>query len=195
MQGDRFASRIAAAHHALSNMTNGGVAVLDTMPAGRAAALLAECCGSSRWVTAMLSRRPFKTEERLLAASTEVWQSLDSDDWLEAFAHHPRIGQRASDRPQGEHGSAWSEAEQARVHDASDDVQAQLVRVNRDYEQRFGFIYIVCANGRSAEDMLEIANTRMENDLAAETIIAADEQHAITRLRLGKLLQSLQEGR
>lgn len=168
-----------------------GVVTLDTMAAGRAAALLAECCGSSRWVTAMLSQRPFHVQARLLEASTDVWHSLDSDDWLEAFAHHPRIGERASDRPQGEQGAAWSESEQSRVHDASDDVRTELARVNRAYEQRFGFIYIVCAAGKSAAEMLDIANRRMRHDLVQEITVAAAEQHAITQLRLVKLVDGL----
>lgn len=170
-----------------------GSRALDTMPAGRAAALLADCCGSSRWVTAMLSRRPFGTVDRLLAASTEVWHSLDSDDWLEAFAHHPRIGERASDRPQGAHGAAWSQSEQAGVDGARDTTRDALVRINRAYEQRFGFIYIICASGRSAEEMLEIANGRMQHDLSQEIVVAAAEQHAITQRRLATLLNTLPE--
>ena len=170
-----------------------GVQVLDAMPAGRAAALLAECCGSSRWVTAMLSRRPFVSAERLLTASTEVWHSLDSDDWLESFAHHPRIGQRASDRPQGEQGARWSEAEQQGVNGASDVTRTALANANRAYEQRFGFIYIVCAAGKSADEMLVIANGRMQHDLAQEITVAAAEQHAITQLRLERLVNTLRE--
>lgn len=170
-----------------------GVPALDAMPAGRAAALLAECCGSSRWVTAMLSRRPFGSSERLLAASTEIWESLDSDDWLEAFAHHPRIGQRASDRPHGEQEARWSEMEQQGVNGASDDMRTELAKVNRAYEQRFGFIYIVCATGRSADEMLAIANRRMQHDLSEEIAVAAAEQHAITQLRLEKLVGALRE--
>jgi len=171
-----------------------GVTILDTMPAGRAAALIADCCGSSRWVTAMLSRRPFGTIDRLLAASTEVWYSLDSDDWLEAFAHHPRIGERASDRPQGVQGAAWSEAEQAGVERARDTTRDALVKTNRAYEQRFGFIYIVCASGRSADEMLEMANQRMQHGLSQEIVVAAAEQHAITQRRLAKLVITLREG-
>lgn len=170
-----------------------GVPALDVMPAGRAAVLLAECCGSSRWVTAMLSRRPFESAERLLAASTEIWESLDSDDWLEAFSHHPRIGQRASDRPQGEQGARWSEVEQQGVHAASDDTRTELAKVNRAYEQRFGFIYIVCATGKSADEMLAIADRRMHHDLGQEITVAAGEQHAITQRRLAKLVGTLRE--
>ncbi len=175
------------------NSTDDGVHVLDAMPAGRAAALLAECCGSSRWVTAMLSRRPFADTQQLLAASTEIWHSLDSDDWLESFAHHPRIGQRASDRPQGEQGARWSEVEQQGVNDASEVTRSELVGVNRAYEQRFGFIYIVCATGKSAEQMLSLARDRMQHDLAQEIVVAAAEQHAITQLRLEKLVHTLRE--
>ena len=170
-----------------------GVQVLDAMPAGRAAALLAECCGSSRWVTAMLSRRPFETADRLHAASTEVWHSLDSDDWLESFAHHPRIGQRASDRSQGEQNARWSEAEQQGVDAASEITRSELAKVNRAYEQRFGFIYIVCATGKSADEMLAFANGRMQHDLGQEIAVAAAEQHAITQLRLQKLVNTLRE--
>jgi OHCU decarboxylase len=173
------------------NAPSDALAALDRMPAGRVAALLAECCASSRWVTAMVSRRPYATAEALHAAAREIWRSLDGEDWLEAFAHHPRIGSRASDRPQGERGEAWSAGEQAGVDAAQRDVVDELAKINRAYEQRFGFIYIVCATGLSAEEMLAMARARMQHSVQHELTVAAEEQSRITALRLDKLLAAL----
>lgn len=167
------------------------IAQLDTMPAGRGAVLLAECCGSSRWVTAMLARRPFATRDQLFDAASQIWRSLDADDWLEAFAHHPRIGERASDRMQGARGESWSLGEQSGMAGAPADTRDALVKANRAYEQRFGFIYIVCATGRSAEEMLTIIGERLHHDLHHELTVAAEEQRKITKLRLDKLLETM----
>jgi len=123
----------------------------------------------------MAQLRPFETRGELLAAADEVWNSLGSNDWLEAFARHPRIGERAS-------GAAA--AEQSGMRSAADDVRDQLAKANREYEARFGYIYIVCATGRSAEEMLDIVNERLNNDADTELKVAAEEQRKITQIRL-----------
>ncbi len=150
--------------------------------------LLAECCGASRWVSGMLARRPFGSRDAVLSAADEIWRSMDSEEWREAFSHHPRIGERKSVIPQTERGSAWAAGEQSRVERARDDVRAELAAANREYEQRFGYIYIVFATGKSAEELLALARERLRNDRDLELRIAAEEQRKITRLRLDKLL-------
>ena len=160
---------------------------LDALPPERAAELLRACCGSSAWVAGMVARRPFGTVPNVLAAADDVWRSLDRDDWHEAFAHHPRIGERRGALAQDARGAAWSAREQSRVSAAADHVRAELAAVNRAYEERFGHIYIVCATGKSAEELLALARTRLENDPQTELRVAAEEQHKITRLRLEKL--------
>jgi len=117
----------------------------------------------------------------LFNAADEIWKSLDRPDWLEAFAHHPRIGEQTS--------NSVAALEQSGVKSADDDIRAQLAQVNRDYEQSFGYIYIVCATGKSAEEMLAIARDRLNNDPSTELQVAAEEQRKITQLRLAKLLE------
>jgi 2-oxo-4-hydroxy-4-carboxy-5-ureidoimidazoline decarboxylase len=158
------------------------------MPADRAAGLLAECCGSARWVRMMLERRPFRRREALLSAALEVWRSLDPADWKEAFAHHPRIGERTSPLPQGAQARVWSASEQARADSAGDQTRRALAEANRAYEARFGYTYIVCATGRTAEEMLALARERLANDATSELRVAAGEQEEIARLRLQALL-------
>ena len=122
----------------------------DAMPAAPAAELLRACCGAARWVEAMVARRPFGSHGAVLAAAEQVWWSLAPDDWCEAFAHHPRIGERQGAVAQGARAAAWSAGEQASVAEAVETVHEQLAAVNRAYEARFGRIYIVCASGKSA---------------------------------------------
>jgi 2-oxo-4-hydroxy-4-carboxy-5-ureidoimidazoline decarboxylase len=164
------------------------VAELDALPEPQANKLFAECCGASRWVSGMLSRRPFRSRAVVLSTADEIWRSLGPADWREAFSHHPRIGERKSAVPQTERGSAWAAGEQSGVERARDDVRVELATANREYEQRFGYIFIVFATGKSAEEMLALARERLRNDPDTELRIAAEEQRKITRLRLDKLL-------
>jgi OHCU decarboxylase len=140
---------------------------------------LARCCGSSRWVAAMLSRRPFLTTAALYAAAEEVWGTLARTDLLEAFASHPRIGDRAT--------SAWSAEEQARAAAGGAETTASLRALNDAYAARFGYIFIICATGKSADEVLAALRARLENDAETELKVAAAEQALITRLRLEKL--------
>lgn len=155
---------------------------------------LRKCCGSSRWVSRMVDARPFGDEEALFARADEEWWALERADWLEAFAAHPRIGsQRDVDKKSGAE-KAWSSGEQAGAARATEDVKDALARANAEYEARFGHIYIVCATGKSAEEMLELARARLANDAAAELRVAAEEQRKITRIRLRKLLDQDEQG-
>lgn len=157
------------------------------MPAAEAAALLGSTCGASRWVDAMVARRPFGSRDALLSAADDIWLSTKPGDWHEAFSHHPRIGEVKSASPQDVRGAMWSLGEQAGVHVASATVQDELAAVNRAYEARFGHIYIVYAAGRTAEEMLATARDRLDNDPEVELVNAAEELRKITRLRLLKL--------
>jgi OHCU decarboxylase len=141
----------------------------------------------------MAERRPFAGRGRLAAAAGSVWRALAPGDWREAFAAHPRIGERAEPQARGHGGeetaARWSTGEQAGTSGASGEILAALAEANRAYEDRFGMTYIVCATGRSAEEMLALCQERLANDPAAELRAAAEEQLRITGLRLDKLLR------
>lgn len=156
---------------------------LNALPPDAARAALTRCCGSHRWVDAMLAARPFAGDAALFHAAERAWWALDRKDWLEAFARHPRIGEQG-----GGGGDAWSEAEQAGAARGGKDVRAALADGNRAYERRFGHVFLICATGRSADEMLAELERRLGNDPAAELEIAAGEQARITRLRLEKLV-------
>jgi OHCU decarboxylase len=161
---------------------------LNALPGDEAAAAFLACCGSTRWAREMAARRPFADVAALLAAADEVWWSLAPDDWDEAFRAHPRIGERKAAPAQGARAAAWSAQEQAGAASAGDETALALADGNRAYEERFGRIYIVCATGKTAEEMLAILRARLANDPATELRAAAAEQAKITRLRLEKLL-------
>jgi len=146
--------------------------------------LLARACGSSRWVDRMLARRPFGSQQALLSAAREEWFGLSKDDWLEAFGHHPKIGDTEKLRQRVLATWDLSEREQAGVYSGSDEVLSALADRNRAYEDRYGYIFIVCATGLSAEEMLARLRSRMENDPEVEIRIAAEEQARITAMRL-----------
>jgi hydroxyisourate hydrolase len=170
---------------------------------------LLRCCGSRRWAAAMTAARPFATLDALTGAADAIWASLDRSDWLEAFASHPRIGAGGAGRLRADGASAslaearldseraeaggddaWLAAEQAGVASASSDVLARLAEANHEYEARFGHIFIVCATGKSADDMLHLLEQRLDHDPLIELRVAAEEQRKITRIRLEKLLDA-----
>jgi OHCU decarboxylase len=172
----------------------------NALPAGEAEARLSSCCASSEWTRRMAAARPFGSFRELADEADRVWRSLSREDWLEAFAAHPPIG-AAGTGPAGLHPPpnsekdaggerfrALSREEQGGTRGASPETLANLADANRDYEERFGHIFIVCASGRNAAEMLALAEKRLGNDRATELAIAAEEQRKITRLRLEKLL-------
>ena len=171
-------------------MTSNGVAAFDALPHYDAAPLLESCCGSHAWVQAMLERRPFRSLVRILDEADEIWWSLAPDDWREAFDHHPRIGEQSAATPQPDVARAWSADEQRGAAASSDATRQALSEGNRDYERRFGHIYLVCATGKSAEEMLALLRVRLGNDPVTELHVAAMEQAKITRLRLEKMFGS-----
>jgi allantoicase len=158
-----------------------GVRLLDTSAAVAAAEVLRACCASAAWVEAMVAARPFGSPGALLAVADEVWAGLTDDDHREAFAAHPRIGERSD--------SAWSTREQAGAAGAQDGVLERIAEGNVAYEARFGHVYLVRAAGRSAEELLALLEERLGNDPAAELVVAAGQQAEITRLRLERWLR------
>jgi 2-oxo-4-hydroxy-4-carboxy-5-ureidoimidazoline decarboxylase len=149
---------------------------------------LTRCCGATRWVEGMLARRPFTSVEDLFAAADQVWIWLYEDDWLEAFTHHPKIGDLESLRKKFATTAGWASGEQSGVQSASEGTLQGLADGNRRYEEKFGYIFIVCATGKTADEMLAILTKRLDNEPAVELQLAAVEQQKITRLRLEKLL-------
>ncbi len=172
-------------------MTGGGLAKLNALPASGAERELGSCCGSTAWVRRVASRRPFGDASELYAVAEEVWWNLTPNDWLEAFRAHPRIGARAADAPQSTVSKSWSNTEQSGMHAAQGEVRDMLVQANAEYDRRFGYIFIVCATGKSAREMLGMLSIRLGNDSETELRVAAEEQSKITRLRLEKLLTRL----
>ncbi len=146
--------------------------------------MLSRACGSSRWVDRMMARRPFRSDARLLFAARNEWFGLSEQDWLEAFSHHPKIGDRSALAARFPATHDLSAKEQAGVGSASEDVITALAQANEDYVARFGFIFIMCATGKGAEEMLQLLRDRLPNDRATELRKAAEEQAKITALRL-----------
>ena len=136
----------------------------------------------------MTVARPFTALEDLLARADSVWWSLNQEDWLESFRAHPKIGEQKAVATQSEQARNWSKQEQSGTVGADAETRAALADGNQEYLKRFGFIFIVCATGKSSKEMLAVLNTRLKNDLEAELDVAAEEQRKITRLRLEKLL-------
>ncbi|HTJ81735.1 MAG TPA: allantoicase [Polyangiaceae bacterium] len=166
-----------------------GVDRLDRMPPPDARAALEACCASKTWIEAMLATRPFYDVDAVYAASDAAWAKTGPDDWLEAFRAHPRIGEKKAESRQSVVAKRWSAGEQKGMHVATDAQKLAMVEANRAYEDRFGFRYIVCATGKSADDMVAFAKSRLANAPDDELRVAAGQQHEITRLRLEKLLE------
>ena len=164
------------------------LAELNDLAESEARAAFERCCGASRWVEAMMAARPFGSFPAVVAASDDAFDELEEGDWLEAFRHHPQIGDVSELRKKFASTAAWAGAEQGGTAVASEATLAALAEENRAYRDRFGYIFIVCATGRSADEMLGLLRMRMGNHADAELAIAAEEQRKITGLRLMKLL-------
>ncbi len=165
-----------------------GLRRLNELPLEQARQELERCCGASAWVDAVAAGRPFADRCALFAASKEAFKRLTAQDWLEAFRHHPRIGDKEALRAKFASTRQWASGEQAGAAAADEATLDALARGNADYEARFGHIFIVCATGKSAAEMLALLRARVGNDPREELCIAAGEQEKITRLRLDKLL-------
>jgi OHCU decarboxylase len=161
---------------------------LNELAPEQAEAEFLKCCGSQAWAKALSDARPFGDADALYRKADSTWWSLGDEDWLEAFRAHPKIGEQKAAAAQSEQARNWSAREQSGVQDAAAETKAALAAGNQEYEERFGFIFIVCATGKSSEEMLAILNERLQNDSGTELRLAAEEQRKITRLRLEKLL-------
>lgn len=150
--------------------------------------LLQQCCNASRWVQMMSDARPYTSIDQLLNEATARWNRMESPDWLEAFDGHPKIGDPGSlkKKYQATHGLASSE--QSAVQSASDETLDALAAANASYADKFGFIFIICATGKSAQEMLQSISKRLGNQRQQELEIAAAEQLKITHIRLSNLI-------
>ena len=161
---------------------------LNALPAGEASQEFLKCCGSTRWAEAMTARRPYQNLEELTRTANQIWWSLEQSDRLEAFRSHPKIGEKKSAEAVSEQSRKWSGQEQSAVQSANEETLDSLAQLNHQYEAKFGFIFIVCATGKSADEMLALLRQRLQNDIETELPIAAAEQAKITEIRLKKLV-------
>lgn len=159
----------------------------NALPDAASREALARCCGSRRWVEQVAGRRPFGSFDDVLAAADEAFSTLEPGDWLEAFSHHPKIGDLESLRAKFASTAGWATGEQAGVSMARETTLAALAEANRAYEEKFGYIFIVYATGKSADEMLALLEERLPHDPEEELPAAATEQMKITHLRLHKL--------
>jgi OHCU decarboxylase len=157
----------------------------NAVPLGDAEAEVFACCGSQRWASEMAARRPFADFVALCEAADKIWWALERADWLEAFAAHPRIGERAA--AGSETARRWAALEQAATDGTDEEVAARLVQINRAYQLRFGFIFIVDASGKSRAEILALLQQRLQNNPRMELREAAEQQRRITRRRLERL--------
>lgn len=153
----------------------------------RAKKELMKCCGSDKWAEKVLEGLPFTSVDSLMTLSDKAWKECSTDDFLEAFSHHPRIGEKNISSEKLAETSAWAAGEQAGVDDTDRALNDELLQLNKDYEEKFGFIFIVCATGKSGKEMLRLLKNRIINDRQSEIEIAAAEQNKITNIRLRKL--------
>ncbi|WP_062264233.1 2-oxo-4-hydroxy-4-carboxy-5-ureidoimidazoline decarboxylase [Endozoicomonas arenosclerae] len=163
---------------------------LNSLNEQQAAELFHQCCASSHWVECMVAARPYANLESLLVASDAVWSHCTKDDYLEAFDAHPKIGDINSLKEKYANTQTMAGHEQSGVNEASEQTLTALADGNSQYEKRFGYIFIVCATGKSASEMLSLLEQRLGNEPADELLIAASEQHKITRIRLCKWLKN-----
>jgi len=158
------------------------------MSPSQAEAEFLKCCGAKNWAQQMVGARPYPGLNELIIKADRIWWSLDSGDWLEAFHSHPKIGEKKAAAPTAVEAQRWSENEQSGIRNSAQQTLDELADLNRAYEEKFGYIFIVCASGKSSEEMLAMLHDRLKNNAAEELRIAATEQAKITQLRLRKLL-------
>jgi OHCU decarboxylase len=165
---------------------------LNLLPAREAENELLKCCGSKNWARRMASERPFVGLAGLVEAAERIWWELEPANWLEAFHSHPKIGEQKAAAATAVEAQQWSEDEQSGIRDSAAQTIHELAELNRAYEEKFGYIFIVCASGKSSEAMLRILRQRLGNNPKEELRLAAAEQAKITALRLGKLIEGRQ---
>ncbi|WP_420589416.1 2-oxo-4-hydroxy-4-carboxy-5-ureidoimidazoline decarboxylase [Bacterioplanoides sp.] len=146
------------------------------------------CCTSKNWIEGMVAARPYANVEQCLSVAETVWSKLGESDFLQAFEGHPKIGDVSSLKAKYAHTKKLASGEQSSVNEASDEVIERLAKGNNDYHDKNGFIFIVCATGKSAAEMLELLEQRLPNSREQELVNAAAEQAKITAIRINKLL-------
>jgi 2-oxo-4-hydroxy-4-carboxy-5-ureidoimidazoline decarboxylase len=164
------------------------IAELNSLDPGALRESLGRCCGAGAWIEKMLSVFPVSGKDVVFAEAEKVWYSCAEKDWREAFDHHPRIGDLEGLKKKFAATGQWAAGEQAGVQDASEKVLEELASGNKAYEEKFGYIFIVCATGLPAASMLSQLEERLGNSPELEILIAMGEQNKITRIRLEKLL-------
>ncbi|MFN2501622.1 MAG: 2-oxo-4-hydroxy-4-carboxy-5-ureidoimidazoline decarboxylase [Pyrinomonadaceae bacterium] len=165
------------------------LAWLNELSSRDAESVFLDCCGSSYWARRMAEQRPFPLLAALFDAAERTWFALSPADWLEAFAAHPQIGTNKKPPSQGSISAGWSQVEQSGMDATDGSIHEQMAEANRLYHEKFGFIFIVCATGKSADEMLAICRARYRNSTETELRLAAEEQRKITAIRLTKLLE------
>jgi 2-oxo-4-hydroxy-4-carboxy-5-ureidoimidazoline decarboxylase len=161
---------------------------LNTLPVLQRSEELSKCCGSTEWVKKMMDHFPFEDMVDLLETAEEQWFVCSEADWKEAFSHHPKIGAKEDTNKNMAATAAWAKDEQAGMTSASQEVTDSIRQANEEYQIKFGYIFIVCASGMKAEEMLAMLQVRLKNSPEVEIEVAADEQNKITKLRIEKLL-------
>lgn len=164
------------------------LAALNSMPLPQLQEALRRCCGASAWVERMSERFPVKDTAELFDAASSIWRNCTEEDWKEAFSHHPQIGDLASLKQRFATTAQWAAGEQAAVQQAAESILQSLADGNRRYLEKFGYIFIVCATGKSAGEMLSLLRERLPNTPEEEIRVAMAEQEKITKIRLEKLL-------
>jgi 2-oxo-4-hydroxy-4-carboxy-5-ureidoimidazoline decarboxylase len=161
---------------------------LNALSARDAVTLFRQACGSVRWAEEMAGRRPYADREGLAGTAESVWRALPAEEWKAAFAHHPKIGDIKDLRRRFPTTARLAEGEQAGMALTTEKVLKAFAEGNNLYEAKFGYIFIVCATGKTAEEMLSLLNARLSNVPAEEILLAAAEQSKITKLRLAALI-------
>lgn len=165
---------------------------LNSLSADEAEVQFRKCCGSTAWASNTAAERPFATLSELITKADDIWWSLKPHDWLEAFRCHPKIGEKKAADQISLEAQKWSEQEQAGVGNVTQATTQALTELNQEYEEKFGYICIVCATGKSSAEMLASLRERLKNDPDTELRTAAGEQAKITQLRLKKLIDSFE---
>ena len=163
---------------------------INLLPDGEAEDQLLKCCGARNWAKQVAAKRPFASPNQLFDCADQTWWSLEPRDWLEAFQSHPKIGEQKATAAVAVEAQKWSEDEQSGIRNSAQETTDALAKLNREYEEKFGYIFIVCASGKSSEEMLAILRQRLGNNAEEELRVAAAEQAKITQLRLTKLIEN-----
>ena len=161
---------------------------LNTLPIDQANHLFLQCCTSEKWIEKMVASRPFTNRSSLRETADHIWGNLTEKDYLQAFEGHPKIGDVGSLKAKYANTKELASGEQSGANSATDEIIAELANSNSAYEEKYGFIFIVCATGKSATEMLALLQDRLNNDRQKELEIASEEQRKIFHLRLEKLL-------